>query len=203
MTKGSVKQRIINEAINEFAENYFDNASINSIIKRSNTSKGTFYHYFKNKEDLYFQLIDMVVKEKIAYIDNRVNEELITMANISLFSENFRTLTRIGMEFATKNPQYYQIGIKMLEEPNIDILNIIIGKYGNQSKHFIAQLVDKAMDLDLIDKVYSRDFINLVSYILNNYIKIVPEKDRMDFGKLMDYLDQIYIILENGLKPVK
>lgn len=202
MTERTTRERIVESAIREFSKNYYDNASINNIIKESSTSKGTFYHYFKDKEDLYFQLIDMVVKEKIEYINVRVSEELKVSSEMTLFSENFRILTRIGMEFAANNPLYYELGIRMLEEPNLDILNSIIGKYGNQSEHFIAQLVDKAIENGSIDKSLSRDFIiKLVTFIFSNLTKFIPPEESTDFNKMIAYLDQIYFVLENGLKP--
>ena len=47
------KDDIINSAIEEFGKYDYDRASVNAIIENSRTSKGTFYHYFANKEELY------------------------------------------------------------------------------------------------------------------------------------------------------
>jgi len=40
-------------AAEEFATHGFESASLNRIIQRSDTNKGSFYYYFDNKEDLF------------------------------------------------------------------------------------------------------------------------------------------------------
>jgi len=56
------KDRIIEAAITEFSHQMYDKASINQIIKEADISRGSFYQYFENKEDLYFFLINTIVK---------------------------------------------------------------------------------------------------------------------------------------------
>lgn len=45
--------RIINSALEEFSKNSFDKASTNIIVKNAGISKGSLFHYFKNKQELY------------------------------------------------------------------------------------------------------------------------------------------------------
>ena len=55
------KQNIIlNQAKIEFSNYLFEEASINRIIKEINIPRGSFYLYFKNKEDLYFYMLDTI-----------------------------------------------------------------------------------------------------------------------------------------------
>lgn len=56
------KTRIIEAAIKEFSQQLYEKASINQIIKEADISRGSFYQYFEDKEDLYFFLIETVVK---------------------------------------------------------------------------------------------------------------------------------------------
>ncbi len=56
------KTRIIEAAIKEFSAQLYEKASINQIIKEADISRGSFYQYFEDKEDLYFFLIETVVK---------------------------------------------------------------------------------------------------------------------------------------------
>ncbi len=44
--------KIIDAALDEFADKDFEAASLNSIIAKAGISKGSMYHYFANKEDL-------------------------------------------------------------------------------------------------------------------------------------------------------
>lgn len=51
--ESSRKDDILCAARELFAEYGFEKASLGKIIERSGTSKGTLYHYFSNKEELY------------------------------------------------------------------------------------------------------------------------------------------------------
>ena len=52
------KDELLQEAMTEFADKGFDSASLNQIIKRSGISKGSFYHHFNNKEELFLKVVD-------------------------------------------------------------------------------------------------------------------------------------------------
>lgn len=57
------KERILEAATKEFSSRRYAEASINQIIKESDISRGSFYQYFEDKDDLYFFIINTVVKE--------------------------------------------------------------------------------------------------------------------------------------------
>ncbi len=46
------QKTLLKAAINEFTQYSFENASINQIIKEASIPRGSFYMYFRDKEDL-------------------------------------------------------------------------------------------------------------------------------------------------------
>jgi hypothetical protein len=52
------QKQIIDAALKEFAQNDFENASTNEIVKNANISKGSLFNYFNSKKDLYIYLLD-------------------------------------------------------------------------------------------------------------------------------------------------
>jgi len=90
------KSRIVAAAWELFYLHGYENTTIDDIVERSNTSKGSFYHYFKSKESLmnslaylfdekYTELMDvmdpqMSPVEKLLYI----NKELFLMIENSI-----------------------------------------------------------------------------------------------------------------------
>ncbi|WP_375141724.1 TetR/AcrR family transcriptional regulator [Bacillus sp. EB600] len=50
-------------AIVVFAEIGYDISTVNDITTRANGGYGTFYHYFKNKQDLLTGLVDDLVNK--------------------------------------------------------------------------------------------------------------------------------------------
>ena len=51
-------------ALSEFAHASFGSASLNDIIKASGLSKGSFYHRFADKMDLYLCVMDVISQKK-------------------------------------------------------------------------------------------------------------------------------------------
>ena len=69
------KKKIMNAAKSEFVEYSFYDASINRIIKNAGISRGSFYMYFENKEDLFLYILDGYREEVLAEIVKGVNGE--------------------------------------------------------------------------------------------------------------------------------
>lgn len=69
------QERIINAALKEFAENGYEKASTNEIIKEAEISKGSLFSYFNSKKGLYLFLLDYIAEmiEKI-YAEVDLNE---------------------------------------------------------------------------------------------------------------------------------
>lgn len=55
-TRNTAKEKIIDAAWELFQKVGYENATVNDIIKKSGTSRGAFYHHFRAKEDLLFQM---------------------------------------------------------------------------------------------------------------------------------------------------
>ncbi len=52
------REKIIWAIIDEFVESGYDGASINSVIKKADISRGSFYTYFENKDDMFAYVMD-------------------------------------------------------------------------------------------------------------------------------------------------
>ena len=57
------RQRLLTAAYDEFSRVSLDEASINVIIQHSDISRGSFYQYFHDKEDLYFYCLDLLKED--------------------------------------------------------------------------------------------------------------------------------------------
>lgn len=59
------RNRILTIAIEEFARNPYDVASISNIVREAGIAKGSFYQYFEDKQDLYRYLIELGSERKL------------------------------------------------------------------------------------------------------------------------------------------
>ena len=58
MTKSGTRDRILQAALEIFAEKGYHRALVDDIVRASRTSKGAVYHHFPNKEALFLALVD-------------------------------------------------------------------------------------------------------------------------------------------------
>lgn len=57
------KQHLLNAACAVFEERGYQSTSVGAITERAATAHGTFYLYFKNKEDVFCQVMETVIPE--------------------------------------------------------------------------------------------------------------------------------------------
>lgn len=77
------RTKIIDAAKKEFQQNSFYDASINKIIKEAGISRGSFYMYFENKEDLFIFLMDefrRAMVEKIVSDNKGVKYDIFSLS---------------------------------------------------------------------------------------------------------------------------
>ncbi|AIO19207.1 DNA-binding transcriptional repressor AcrR [Candidatus Izimaplasma bacterium HR1] len=55
------KDRIFNAGVLEFSYHEFNDASVNTIVRMANISKGSFYQYFKDKSDFYWHIVMHII----------------------------------------------------------------------------------------------------------------------------------------------
>ena len=91
---------ILEAAKAEFAENGFDNASYNTIIKRAGLSKGAMYYYFDDKLDLYVTVLEDVTEKALVVMGYDDNVELG-----GSFWEAMREMCVRAWTFALEHPE--------------------------------------------------------------------------------------------------
>jgi AcrR family transcriptional regulator len=57
------KQHLLNAACEVFEERGYQSTSVGAITERAATAHGTFYLYFKNKEDAFCQVMEIIIPE--------------------------------------------------------------------------------------------------------------------------------------------
>ncbi|SRR5581483_3978032 len=93
--KTEVKEKIIQAAIESFAQTGFDRTKMEDIAKRLGLSKGTIYLYFASKEELFLAILEhylKVMKEQQLAAMSARKEDMVLDAEH--FYENFRKLER-------------------------------------------------------------------------------------------------------------
>lgn len=90
------REKIIKCAKDEFSKYSFYDASINRIIKEAGVSRGSFYQYFENKEDLFIYLLDELKDKILKAMRSNINSERYDFFEIQLLI--FDYITNEAME---------------------------------------------------------------------------------------------------------
>lgn len=189
------KEDIIAVALTEFSKNSYDNVSVNTIIKDSQTSKGTFYHYFKTKEELYISLAERVLEDKIGYFNqlenkshnNKKQESLaepnpVYQANSnSEFSQiplNIFDLLRQqvdkSIDFSLKYPKYTAFSIQVRNEPNEALKEKILQIMGAASSDYYATIIKESREKGFIRRDLPLEFtVCILSYMLTRFLEFM------------------------------
>lgn len=99
------QERIVQAAMEEFARASFAHASINQIVKASAISRGSFYQYFTDKEDIYQYILSLIRAEKL----DVYNKDAPQGQTGGIFAPLMAALPAI-FQWAEQNPLYYRIG---------------------------------------------------------------------------------------------
>ncbi|CAM3809631.1 TetR/AcrR family transcriptional regulator [Arcobacter cloacae] len=181
---------ICEKAYEEFIKNGVNNFSLNKFIESLNMSKGQFYHYFKTKEELIFEVIDKKSEKFFIDTEKKINEaQTFSQKLLALFSfylvlsdpenksfdklmkDTFYMYLNIENEFIKqKNAECYDYLFSSTNE----IFNEMIAKktLNENAKKFIPSLIATA------DGMYLQS-ITLENYNLKenliDYIKMLED----------------------------
>jgi len=190
------RERIMNEAVMEFKNYNFDMASINRIVEKSGISKGSFYQYFKDKEDLYIYIMTIIGDKKIEYL----TPTLMNFNELN-FYEALREMYRVGIQFALENPDYLEIGTRMMRDTSGIMLKIRDTFSPKGDDMFIALLekgqktgdIRSDLDLNLVAKLLISMQLSVVDYYFEKH------QDEGYSMKIMEELDKFFDLLKYGI----
>ena len=185
----SKQNKILEAAKHEFSENYYEDASINKIIKEINMPRGSFYLYFENKEDIYLYILELYLKEfKKILLDllNKNNNDIFqSMIDLYDYILNIEITSRnlVDKIFINMNSKRFEYAIPKLLKKEVDgsIINSI-------------KLKEDAMNEEDINIVMSI----LIPILFINVSTVLSELNNKEIIREF-YLEQINII-KRGLE---
>lgn len=99
---GETRQRLIKAAIDEFASEGFDGASINRITTAAGVAAGTVYNYFPSKTELMLTLLAEIGAEHCAYITEQIKQE-------NDYVLRLKRLLTVAFDYVKANPNQARV----------------------------------------------------------------------------------------------
>ena len=149
---------MLDAALHEFSENSFEDASLNSIIKNSGISKGTFYYHFKNKEDIYFFLLKEGFEKKWRFIRGHMEGESSDLESADIF-DKFMFQAKMGVLFAETYPGYHKLSGRLLKEKNTEVYDRAVKYLNGDSSLILSDMIKEACKKGEFAAGYSEEFV--------------------------------------------
>ena len=197
------KQKIIDAALDEFADKDFEAASLNSIIAKAGISKGSMYHYFDNKEDLYLYLINKTMKQKEIFLKEALAQAGKPLTEMSFF-ENLEFQMLASVDFAVQHYRKHQLGIRLQNMAEGSLKERLIGDLNMAFEGYIENMVDEAMRAGEIRNDFDSDFvIRILKFTLMHFVDIYPDSKNLsadDSEALKEETRKLSTFLKKGLQ---
>ena len=143
------RRQIQKAAIKVFAEKGYHSATLEEITTEAEFSKGALYHYFKNKEDLLYSLLDDGLTEMHNILMENLNSSKSLRDEIHEFIEEF-------LMFLKKNKDFIRV-LSTQESGAFFSLDKSTQKYLTkkhaQTQEFAIQRFHKAIGAGEIEKI--------------------------------------------------
>ncbi len=182
------KRKIFEAAVQEFSNRRFSEASINQIIKTAGISRGSFYQYFNDKEDIYLYMLAEIGKEKLEVISRAgaVNPD-------ADFFESYLQMIKVVLEWGKTKPDYNRVGMLM----EMDESEFIAKLREMSVKGFtiFRSMIERDQQRGLIKPEIDADLIVEMLYILMTH----SLKDYYKTGSVED----MFIKASNIVKIIK
>lgn len=177
--KDELRHRILSEAQHLFLQRGYDRTSLQMIADKVNISKSNLYHYFKNKEELFYELTDgaaeglkkLILRLRDKRFDPRTGQReyqvLLTEEVLSLLlAEKYGLLLILEQAQGTR--------YESLRPGMIDMLAAKIAPL----------LADEDNSL-LLAQIMAQNLIDGIVLILKNRVR--PREVRANLNRLVEY----------------
>jgi AcrR family transcriptional regulator len=182
-------------AIDEFAENGYENSRVNEIVRRSSIPKGSFYQYFESKSDLFRYVLDIIYKKKMEIMTGIE----ISHRELSVF-ETLKVMVEAGIKMAEEDPRLLKISDSLVA--NTPLMDEVLIEYAPSSDDLIISLIRRGKNngelADWVDPELSAKLITAFMLSLSEMIR------SSNNGKITDETREKYLslinLLEYGMK---
>lgn len=167
------RDRILNVAIKEFADNGFENTSIQQIAKKAGISVGSIYKYFENKETMF----SMVVHEGMSSLEELLMSLADSSEDILIKAE---TIIRALLKYSRKNPELIKLYCQLTTSDKSEFLNGISQRIEAVSASIYTVTISKAQETGDV-----RDDINpaFFAFLLDNIFMMLQFATACDYYK--------------------
>jgi AcrR family transcriptional regulator len=188
------QERIMAAIIKEMGARSYEHINLSNIIKDASIPRGSFYQYFKDKDDMYQYFYTYIAKLKMAYWSDTLDPNRDVP-----FLERFKDIYMLGYRFAYDYPDLVKVGQKIITSDFLQNSELAKKSY-EMTKTYYANYIIKDQEMgrirEDIDPYFVStlliDFMNKLS--LNEYLN-----DSFDFKHIEEHIAKLIDLLKKGI----
>ncbi|MCF7930295.1 MAG: TetR/AcrR family transcriptional regulator [Acholeplasmataceae bacterium] len=189
------QERIMDAIIKEMGIHAYENVNIANIIRDSKISRGSFYQYFSDKDDLFNYFYQYIAQKKIAYFG-----QLYVVEHDMPFLDRFQQLYLSGFRFGSENPKILKAAKKIVTSEHF--LNSKMMSQGTeQAIQLFISFIKHDQALGRIKA--SVDAELLAAFLMEFSSKVTLEeyfKDEADFRQVEHKIHHLIEMLQKGIE---
>lgn len=195
---------ILRAAVSEFAEQGYQRASVNNIVRTLAIAKGSLYQYFDNKEALFLHVFDHfrdTVKQHV--------RQAVSAATTDLF-QAARAVLLAGIDFIDRHPEYFRLYLRVLSEQGTPRREELLAKVRLFSLEYFGPLCEAARATGLLcPQVSTPTAVFIIDATMDRFLQGYAQP-MLDSGiglatmartRLETEIDIIIGVLRDGLCP--
>lgn len=187
---------ILREAVREFADHGYRQASVNRIVERTGIAKGSLYQYFANKEALFLYVFGRfaeLIKETVRAAAGQGGNEadfFLRMGQVMLAGERF-----IG-----SHPDYFRLYLKLAGDEDIPHRAQLLGLLRLFPAEYFAPLLEEGQRQGLIRRdVRLETMLFLIEGVIERYLQGLAGSAKLDTALVAELIT----LLRGGLAPAR
>lgn len=182
------QDKIIMVSKEEFSEYSFYDASINRIVKNAEISRGSFYLYFENKEDLFVYLLEQCKIQLNAAVKEKIKEERIDLFEFVILVFDYLTdekLNENDREFIVKT--FSTMDLKLTKHLlNFEGISVLDEEEYMKDRIKLENLNIDQQEICLLMEMLRSIFVNDIGMVFEECIE--KEEARKHLIKKMNFI---------------
>jgi AcrR family transcriptional regulator len=195
--KTEKQEKIVESAIQLFAEKGYANTSTAEIAKASGVSEGTIFKHYGTKDKLLLSVILPFISELFPYMAQELIKKTLP-ENTTTFEQFLRSLIKDRVEFVTENREVFQIVVKEIvykDELKKELLPYALANIPPILKKVLEEFKERG---ELVDLPTDKILKNLVTFLGGFFVSRFLLID--DFIVSEEEVEDAIQFLMNGLK---
>lgn len=199
------REGIVRAAVAEFAEQGYQRASLNNLVKRLGISKGSLYQYFDNKEALFLHVFDHFTRQ----VKQQVKASAADTGRDDFFAVA-RQVLLAGIAFIDNHPEYFQVYLKVLFERDVPRREELVARVRLFSLEYFGPLAERAREQGVLRRdIPAPKVVFILDAMLDRFLQGYAQPDLdgglalagMSAGRLHEEIDSMVAVLRTGLQP--